>query len=772
MIVYRGYLIPWCKERDNGKLEKILVEILNTEEIENRIKFILKDLSKNLDPISLLADKLSERIMSEEGLIKAPADTRYPLFLSSLGCHLLTTSALVFCLAKEAKVENEKIQLLRIVALTHDLGKLRGIKKHEESSIRLLEETGFLRILGNNALLVKDLILCHEQDLWEKEYKGATEARKKRLQELKPLCEIIWRADRFSARTDRLSKYFGEVKHVLSEGVDFEKQRKELEKRLEEARKKVCKMIPKPYFPAEGSISLACIDVRNVQTFITQGGRLHDLRGGSTTIEEVLEEARKAMKEIPPEAFLVKGGGRLIFISPSSSVDDVIEFSRKRFEQRGLKVSSCYIQFNPEKKIEFSMLWHAISNKLIAVKYSERYKRGILWGHVKRCKACGENPAKEEDGEELCSMCREKREMGKEEFQGKLLKALPDLQQEIQLLLNNLPEFIAGATVDLIRQQKQPVPNIAILRGDGNMVGKLFMECLSFTQLLELCYRLNRFCNRVKRRTRELFDNTAGLKGNEKIDDHDGWRFLIGEIFTAADDLLWILPSWASPLVALVCAREFYIELGGEASLAIGVVSMHPKSPISLGLNLADKLMKNAKEIHRQDLRTGARAAGYMDFEICFREVPSRETFELGRKAYERWLSRPIRLSEGSIGLQSSDHEIDVFKMICMILNTELKIYDENLFRRGKELILLKKKELKEIIRRMRDVTLFFKPEEENAEAKALTYTMYQRTRSVDGEKAMKIYDKIFDLLMERLDSKPKLLDTYVLSRILEGGFE
>jgi hypothetical protein len=36
----------------------------------------------------------------------------------------------------------------------------------------------------------------------------------------------------------------------------------------------------------------------------------------------------------------------------------------------------------------------------------------------------------------------------------------------------------------------------------------------------------------------------------------------------------------------------------------------------------------------------------------------------------------------------------------------------------------------------------------------------------------MKIYDKIFDLLMERLDSKPKLLDTYVLSRILEGGFE
>jgi hypothetical protein len=72
----------------------------------------------------------------------------------------------------------------------------------------------------------------------------------------------------------------------------------------------------------------------------------------------------------------------------------------------------------------------------------------------------------------------------------------------------------------------------------------------------------------------------------------------------------------------------------------------------------------------------------------------------------------------------------------------------------------------------MRDVTLFFKPEEENAEAKALTYTMYQRTRSVDGEKAMKIYDKIFDLLMERLDSKPKLLDTYVLSRILEGGFE
>jgi hypothetical protein len=35
----------------------------------------------------------------------------------------------------------------------------------------------------------------------------------------------------------------------------------------------------------------------------------------------------------------------------------------------------------------------------------------------------------------------------------------------------------------------------------------------------------------------------------------------------------------------------------------------------------------------------------------------------------------------------------------------------------------------------------------------------------------MKTYDKIFDMLVEKLGAKPKLLDAYVLARILEGGF-
>jgi HD superfamily phosphodiesterase len=774
----RGYLIPRCREKADGRLEETSVEILDAEKVENEVKEVFEGLLPA--PIPSLADKLSERIKGgkEENLLMlAPADSRYPFFVSSLGCHLLTTSAVAFCLAKEKGVENENVHLLRIAALTHDLGKLRDIPRHEESTLEILEETGFLKILGESAHLLKDMILCHESDLLEKRLEEAEEVRRKQLESSRNLFEILQMADKFSAGMDRLLEAIGEKepKRLPPNRGDLEQMKEELEKRVAKIREGLREKPPeKLQPPTEGPLCLVCIDVRSVQAFVAQGGKLHDLRGGSRVIEDTFPEAKKIVVEkgmIPPEAFLIDKGGRLVFLCSSNSTEKVIENVTEVFRKRGLKTSSSRIPFDPAKDIDFSTLWQTLSCGLLISKYTEKPAGGgLLWGYLERCQACKERKFEVEDrGDKLCAVCESKREKGREIF-AKVFAELVEGDPELIKLRENLPEFIAGTTVARL-MERRTLPNLSILRADGNLVGELFARCMSFTQLLEMCSRLDRFCDRTKIKVGELFARTSGL-GGEDLDDLDRIRFNVGDVFIAGDDILWILPSWASPIVALVCAREFFIELGGETSLSMGIASIHPKAPIGLGLKLANELLNNAKKSHREDRKNGVRSAGYLDFEVCFSDIPSRGTFLTGRKVWGDYLSRPLKLSLESVGLESTDG-IDVLKMIEMILGQEVKLHEENVLKQVKQLILSvpHREGLKDTIDRMRESTAFFKPGETCAADYAITHTAYQRARRIGGEEGMKTYDKIFDMLVEKLGAKPKLLDAYVLARILEGGF-
>lgn len=761
MRVVRGYLIPKLRETPDGRFEGTYVEIVEYERGEEEIKKILRVSGKNPREI---ADEISESIRQSEILLSLPADTRFPYFVSSLGCHLLTTASTAYCLCKIEGIPENQVQLVRLAALLHDLGKIRGIREHAKSTVEILRENGFFDFLREDARVLEDLILCHEKDSWKRELEAAGPERRMELQRLHTSIRILQEADQFSARLDRLSRLAGAEEFSLGE-EELEARKPELEDRVKGLAERIDKRQPQPVV-SRGPLALVAIDMRGLQAYIKQGGKLHDLRGGSDNVRKAHDEAIKA-SGLPTENFLIRNGGRLIFICPSTLVKEVAERMRKVIAQMGLETAVASVEFDSINPPDFGDLWTRLFVELQVAKFSRGEEEAeILWGHWKVCKACGRRIATVGD---LCEMCNIKREEGRKRFTREFERLPPEYVEHLNRILDQLPEFMAGSCLRSLVEGKGSsiLPNLSILVADGNLVGELFANCISFTQVMELCARLDRFCDTAERKILEMFKKTSELSG-DFMDEFDEWRACLGRIFTEGDDILWLLPSWAAPFVALVLAREFYKEMGGKTSLSIGIVAMHPKASISRGLELAYHLMRNAKKAYREDRKNGrGTAAGYIDYEVCpTAEIPSPEVYVSGREMFCKFLARPLRLAEGSIGVGSSSTE-DILDLIKALLEKDIPLHDPQLLKKVKEEVLgTGREKLKEKIKRMREVASFFRPEEELAWEKSLTYTVYQEARA-EGEKKL-LYQEVFNFLY---GEPPKLLDALALARILEGGF-
>jgi len=165
-------------------------------------------------------------------------------------------------------------------------------------------------------------------------------------------------------------------------------------------------------------------------------------------------------------------------------------------------------------------------------------------------------------------------------------------------------EFIAGHDdPEHIRRLR----NFCLLKFDGNMAGHYMAGACSISDAVERSIRVDVAAKRAVRALMKAIEDgvgglasaletQAGLKDPVAL---ERTRLALGYLYIGGDDGLLLLPAWLALPAALILCEEFYREMGGALSLAVGATSAKAKYNIWSLLEAASALLKKAKDDFR-----------------------------------------------------------------------------------------------------------------------------------------------------------------------------
>lgn len=619
-------------ERPSRSGSEIASELFN-EIVERSVKLRMGDISGFAEIVWTVvsaADEGNKRLISlHEDLMKFCADTRLPV--CSLFHHMKNTAAIAVVLAYDLGYEQDQIQLFRVAALLHDVGKLYAPGKGKE---HVVQTEKFLKnLLGrvealdaNQKRNLVRLSTKHHSTPWYDEYIATHEDEK-----------ILSLADSIASATDRRYeivlenfsmskndfKQGREVKvkirsddlifpHRLRFGEPSNFKCKEFnEYELGRKEEKEFTLVPLPsegtinqvllffdktvnggiiapfleqasvgtMFECRRKIGLFALDIQGIQQFVRSAKKLPTLRGGSAIVDDVLEEAKKVLsEEFSPETVLFSGGGNLVALVPPreeklKELKEKINKIASVLSANGLRVAVSY-SFEDIFRIErefgqcLSDLFKNIENE----KNFPVEKDAIVPERSKRiCAHCsdGLGVIKLENGEQVCEKCFEKSKRGKE-----------------------LREELEPRTLEDIAE------TIAVVVLDGNMMGRLLTQTKTPA---EYSYKSETFDTQMKVLLEETLDEiehrSPWLKKGETVK--------YKKIYAGGDDVFLIIDSraaidFAESFIEKVAHKMSFEGERPTVTFSAGIAISDKKFPIYFLIDKAYSLLGLAKKEFRK----------------------------------------------------------------------------------------------------------------------------------------------------------------------------
>ena len=612
-------------------------------------------------PLNVFVKFLSENTHARlyEFFLGVPADTRPGLNTSSLVVHLLTTAAIAYCLGLAEGIDATELELLRLAGLLHDIGKPRAWREmcekgtytsHAKVSAQLVRE--LLKGLLEEGLLNRLVSLV-------KYHHVPTEAP----EDIRPLVQKLSRADGISSAEDRLTNIVvdtlaealgvskAEAKRLLKArgkkaweewlklyGEKAEELRKATEKAVAALRKwasgEGLREEGKP--TAEGELRLGIADIRHIQSFIMASEELKGLAAGSFIVDAACmyalprvlcdpelysakdgEEAA-FLGRLAPECILYAGGGVLVFLAPTrwgegKELPEALKGAVRELLglelSQGLDIALALVELKDPFLVSLREA-HALVQARKLELLEEPRERPIRLGIGRSCELCGRRPAvKAKEGALVCPTCA-----ARLDFANSLVMGLRARWEHLGLekltglawdrVSTRIMEFIAGH--DDPRRIRR-LRNLCLLKFDGNLAGRYMAGACSISDAVERSIRVDVAAKRALRALVKTIEEGVGelapaLEAQAGLKDPvalEKARLALGYLYMGGDDGLLLLPAWLALPAALILGEEFYREMGGVLSLAVGAVSAKAKYNIWSLLEAASALLEEAKDNFR-----------------------------------------------------------------------------------------------------------------------------------------------------------------------------
>lgn len=502
-----------------------------------------------------------------------PADTRVVGNTASLLIHLLASSGVACAMAKTRGIGGTDYQILRCVALFHDIGKPFYSSKNEDVGKKKFKKN--FSDLFSEELLNKVL---HLIETWR------TPVEK--------LGQILKSASEFSVATNQLKDITAELEEKFFEkkvwdpiAIQTLKLKEATTKYLEEKdeiwNKKINEIAPKFKEDESSEVALVFGDASGIKKYVDRSNTIYEIIGGSNKVKNGINDAVDHVLEkglIEPENIIFFGGGS-IHLTCSSAVVSEVERSIKdsfRSKARGVNIVISSVKPPLQNPPPFGVIWNYLCRKNRRDKDTEERKRKAIIGIARLCESCHEQLATEEYREYLyCRSCAEKA------IEGKKLAERPPPP-----VSDHMPEFLAGHGVrEIAKDEIEEYLNLAVIKADGNLSGNFFALSPSLSEIVEKSVRLEQAMDETQTEIREICS----------LDEVYEWRFDIGMVYSAGDDFLLFAPSFIAYPIALNLVTRFYEKMGRTCRLAVGIAAADPLYPIQSLMETAEEEIRMAK---------------------------------------------------------------------------------------------------------------------------------------------------------------------------------
>jgi hypothetical protein len=286
--------------------------------------------------LKVLADKFFEEAKGLTAIRYTLADTRVPYV--SLTDHLLLTSGLAVSMVKEVLSRGRKtedicgeplsnddlIQITRIAALLHDVGKVEGYRGHVERGERVVRE----RLQGEPLPQSITEMILRAVERHQLDYSPESLLEK-----------IVCLADSTASAGDRPqlqreTHSYDELERLAGRNLDLERD----------------------IFGDQPGLSLVLGDVDRIKNYVFDTSKLPSIRGASEILNALnLEEIPKLFADhLAPECLIYAGGGSFLAVVPQALADTLIEEVHKRHvEMTGIATITC-VQSQPLRYLAFA----------------------------------------------------------------------------------------------------------------------------------------------------------------------------------------------------------------------------------------------------------------------------------------------------------------------------------------------------------------------------------------------------------------------------------
>jgi len=622
----------------------------------------------------MYSDEAVDKLLN---VMRFPADTRPGANTSSLLVHSLTTSAIAssILLNSDSAASKEDLVALRIAALFHDLGKTINWHRHESLSVKIIHDFFDNIVEGKAASLISKAcnIIADRRN---------------------PLHNLLNKADRISSGTDRLlhlfynilEKYGGKlyekfqnkllefsgetqlsrkkIFEVLNEWDFWNSLDEEYVKRLTEffCRQTTIingdKSFMKVYesmggdgeAKADENIVVTRFDARHIQS-IVKNNDIRAMSAGSRLVDLAMYVSLPVTliwnEGIPPENLLCWGGGNLTAIIPKklgTKLKDAMEKINRKGGIFRLVKFSCV--FTPLYQSTFKTL-RELDRATAIEKLSEGHF-DVKNNLGKLCELCGSKIATATlpDGSDVCDTCELKYRLGSDQHFRVKLEAFFGREKAEQLLQKAI-EFIAGWW-----EENDSVPDLSVVRIDGNLTGMLISSSLSLTDLVERSIRIDFSLKKAFRSFISI------------LEKDDRCRLICGTLYLGGDDATILLPSRLSIPFSMHMLNEYYLEMGGRHTLSAGIMTVKAKHPIIQAYECAGELLSIAKKETREETSR----MYYEHPDNSFRGslaffVSEVSTADVAMKTAIKYLDEK-GLSNKAYTLSPSIHETSIFRLL------------------------------------------------------------------------------------------------------------
>ncbi|MGQ9690653.1 MAG: Cas10/Cmr2 second palm domain-containing protein [Thermoproteota archaeon] len=622
--------------------------LFTEEEFKDPLEFTRKGYSEEitkrfekLSAIEVVSDvQVCERI--EQCWFALPSDTRPSFNTSGLIPHLLLSSALAWALAVNRGLDRNRVAMLRLATMLHDVGKPFSYSRHIEASVKAVEA-----LLGQSVISdkIKGFILQHHSEA------DTEEAR------------ILSEADRISASIDRLKKLSQKLigkdivaianelglnaEHAYGAGPNGWKfwrtlsERKEgaveelskgfVEKLIEKL-ERYSKLVEDYDEETVSGVELALIDIGGIQSFVYRSEELRNIVAASVVIDSMvmaqiptLLQKRIRDREniwLPYEAILYSAGGIVELVVPSK-LSGLIEEVCNRISTIPARFASTPFKTNyAQNKLDLA---ERIEAKKFSIKDAENEIDKGYGKEVRNlCELCYTTPPAPgqliktpEGAKKVCRVCKQLYEIGgdlhfKRRYSSEiyigLTKYIPKeiFELDWDKASQKIIELISGHDKEELNGLESAkgnvkLRNIGIIKLDGNLMGPFMATSISPSDAYERSARIDLALKKaIEHALQKLFDGIREISNDDKEAARATLSVKLGLMYAGGDDSLIFEPSWCTPVLALILAKEFSANLGNARGLSVGLVAAPAKASIWALISAASRLIDEAKDKSRE----------------------------------------------------------------------------------------------------------------------------------------------------------------------------